>query len=120
LPLPLLTRNGTQTAFALEQNDSKVFLVPYNGIYNGNNLAQAIDSYLIPAVHIQYWSKWFDFRINSHGFLWVFKSWNEKIMNLKAKSKIFAYNRYHVVKNINKTEVRPALFEVEIDTETLP
>ena len=119
LPLPILTRNGSQTAFALENNDSKVFLVPYNGIYNGNNLAQPIDNYLLPAVHLQYWKKWFNFRINSHGFLWSFKAWNEQILNIKVKSKIFAYKKFHIIKTINKTEIKPSLYEIEIETEGL-
>lgn len=119
VPLPLLTRNGAQTAFALEQNDSKVFLVPYAGLYNGNNLAQPIEEYLLPAVHQQYWQKWFDFRINSHGFTWGFKAWNEQIANVKAKTKIFAYKKFHIIKTINKTEIAPDLYEVEIETEGL-
>jgi hypothetical protein len=119
LPLPLLTRNNSQTAYALESNDSKVFLVPYSGLYNGNNLAQPIDNYLLPAVHLQYWKEWFNFRINSHGFSWSFKAWNEQLLNLKAKTKIFAYKRFHIIKTINKTEIKPNQYEVEIETEGL-
>lgn len=119
LPLPLLTRKEVQTAYALEQNDSKVYLVPYAGLYNGNNLSQPIEEYLLPAVHLQYWKKWFNFRINSHGFTWGFLAWNEQIMNLKAKTKIFAYKRFHIIKTINRTEVKPSLYEVDIETEGL-
>lgn len=119
LPLPLLTRKGTQTAYALESNDSKVYLVPYDGIYNDNNFSKPIEDYLLPAVHLRRWKKWFDFRINSHAFVWGFKAWNEQIINLKAKMKIFAYNKYHIVRNINKTEIEPDLFEVEIEAESL-
>lgn len=119
LPLPLLTRNGAQTAFALEQNNSKAYLVCYDGLYNGNNLAQPNNNYLIPAVHLAYWQKWFNFRINSHGFTWQFKTWNEFIMNLKVKTKIFAYQRVHIIKTINKTEIKPDLFEIDIETEAL-
>jgi hypothetical protein len=119
LPLPLLTRNGVQTAFALEQNDAKVFLVPYSGMYNGNNLAEPIEEYLLPAVHLQYWKKWFNFRINSHGFTWGFRAWNEQIASLKVKSKIYAYKKFHIIKSINKTEISPQLYEVEIETEGL-
>lgn len=119
LPLPLLTRKGIQTAFSLEQDNSKVFLVPYAGLYNGNNLAQPINEYLLPAVHLQYWKKWFNFRINSQGFTWGFKVWNEQILNLKAKTKIFAYKKFHIIKTINKTEIQPHLYEVEIETEGL-
>lgn len=118
LPLPLFTRNGRQTAYALESNDSKVFLVPYDGFYNGSNLAKPIDEYHLPAVHLQYWKKWFDFRINSHSFVWSFVTWNY-LMTIKAKMKIFAFNKYHIVRNINKTEVKPGLFEVDIETESL-
>ena len=119
LPLPLFTRNGKQTAYALESNNSKVFLVPYDGFYNGSNLAKPIDEYHLPAVHAQYWKKWFDFRINSHSFVWSFVTWNYLMTDLKAKMKIFAFNKYHIVRNINKTEVKPGLFEVEIETESL-
>ena len=119
LPLPLLTRNAVHTAFALEQNNAKVYLVPYLGLYNGNNLAQPIIEYELPAVHLQYWKKWFDFRINSHSFTWAFKAWNEQIVNLKAKNKIFAYKKYHIIKTINKTEIQPDQYEIEIETEGL-
>jgi hypothetical protein len=119
LPLPLLTRNGSQTAHAFESNDSKVFLVKYDGLYNGNNLAQSTIEYLIPAIHQRYWQKWFEFRIFTEAFSWGFKAWEEQLSKIKAKTKIFAYNRYHIIKNINKTEDKPGLFIVEIETNTL-
>ena len=119
LPLPLLTRGTSQSAYALEQNNSKAYLVCYDGLYNGNNLAKPNTDYLVPAVHLAYWLKWFSFRINSPGFNWSFKSWNEIIMNLKVKSKVFAYQRVHIIKTINKTEIKPDLFEIDIETEAL-
>lgn len=119
LPLPLLTRGTSQSAYALEQNNSKAYLVCYDGLYNGNNLAKPNTDYLVPAVHLAYWLKWFSFRINSPGFNWSFKSWNEIIMNLKVKTKIFAYQRVHIIKTINKTEIKPDLFEIDIETEAL-
>jgi hypothetical protein len=88
-------------------------------LYNGNNLAKPNTDYLIPEVHKAYWFKWFDFRINSHGFNWQFRAWNEDIMDLKSKIKIFAYNKVHIIKTLNKTEIKPDLFEIDIETETL-
>jgi hypothetical protein len=119
LPLPLLTRTTAQTAYALENNDSKVYLVKYDGLFNGNNLAQPINEYEIAAVHKQYWYKWFDFRIFAQGFRVNFKAWQEEITNLKAKTKIYMYKRFHIIKSINKTEEKPELFTIEIETETL-
>jgi hypothetical protein len=119
LPLPLLTRNGIQTSHAFESNDSKVYLVKYDGLYNGNNLTQSTIDYRLPAIHLQYWKKWFEFRIFAIAFSWGFKAWDEQMLKIKAKTKIFAYNRYHIIKNINKTETIPDQFMVEIETNTL-
>lgn len=119
LPLPILTRTTAQTAYAFENNDSKVYLVKYDGLFNGNNLAQPISEYLIPSVHQEYWYKWFDFRIFAQGFRLNFKAWQEEFNDLKAKSKIYMYKRFHIVKSINKTEEKPELFSIEMETETL-
>lgn len=119
LPLPLLTRNGAQSAYALESNDSKVYLVNYDGIYNGNNLAKTNEEYCLPSVHLQYWYKWFNFQINAQGFNWSFKAWQESIYELKVKTKIFVYNKIHIIKTINRTEIQPDLFEIDIETKGL-
>lgn len=119
LPLPILTRTSAQTAYAFESNDSKSYLVNYNGLYNGNNFSMPIDDYLLPSVHLEYWKNWFNFRIKSKALTWNFKSWVENIYMLTAKSKIFAYNKYHIIKTINKTEVVRDLYDVEIATDTL-
>jgi hypothetical protein len=119
LPLPLLTREGVQTAYALEQNSSKAYLVHYDGLFNGNNLAKPNDNYLVPVVHIAYWQKWFNYRINAPAFNWQFKAWNEFVSSLNVKTKIYAYNRIHIVKTINKSEIEQDLFEIDIETEAL-
>lgn len=119
LPLPLAIRNNVQTAHAFESNNSKMYFVIYDGLTGDNNYSKPINEYLLPAVHLLYWLKWFKFRINSQSFNWIFKAWNHQILNLKAKAKIFCYGNVHIVKTINKTEIHPDVFEVEIDTETL-
>lgn len=119
LPLPILTRNNIQTAYALETNDAKVYLINYDGMYNGNNLAKPITDYLLPSVHLEYWKKWFNFRINAHAFTWSFKVFEEQILELKAKAKVFAYNRFHIIKSINRTEINPKEFEIELETDGL-
>lgn len=119
LPLPLLTRTTAQTAHGFESDNAKVYLIKYDGLYNGNNLAQSGIEYQIPSVHLKYWQKWFDFRIFAEGFLWTFKIWGESFKDIKAKTKIFAFNKYHIIKNINKTEIEPNEFSVDIETHSL-
>jgi len=119
LPLPHTSRNGVQTAHAFENNNSKMYLVPYNGLVGGNNYSLPINEYLIPAVHKSYWEKWFDFRINSVNYIWSFKCYVEKLESLTSKSKIRAYENIHILKVINKTEIAPDQFEVEFDSQTI-
>lgn len=119
LPLPILIKSGVSTAFAFEDNESKIYLVPYDGLSNGANISLPITDYLMPAVHLRYYNKWFLFRIFSQAFTWGFQTWVENIIDLKVKMKIFAYSSFHVIKNITKTEIKPDLFDVEIETESL-
>lgn len=119
LPLPLLTRSGVQTAHAFEEDNSKVFLVVDFNSATGLNIAKSPFEYLIPQIHERYWKEWFTTRIFAQGFRWNFTAWWEDIDALTTKSKVFAYNRYHLVKNINKTERNPDLFDVEIETITV-
>lgn len=119
LPLPLTTRDGVQTAHAFEEDDSKIYLVVDFNETSGHNVSKSPFEYLIPQIHERYWKEWFTTRIFAQGFRWIFTAWWEDINTLTTKSKVFAYNRYHLVKNINKTERNPDLFDVEIETITV-
>lgn len=120
LPLPLLERKGITTAHGFETSDTKIYAVIYDGLTNNLNLAKSPEEILLPAVHATNWQKWFNFRINAQEFKWPFKAFFEQLIGLKAKGKIFAYGRYHIVKRIQKTEIKPELYEIEIETETMP
>lgn len=116
LPLPLLMRT-VKTAHAFESNSSKVYLVPYNGLTDGLNLALPITDYLLENVHPLYWYLWFKFRINSDTFEWNFISEDEFFTNLIVKDVIHAYRNFHFIKTITKTEINPGEFEYELATE---
>ncbi len=119
LPLPLLNRNGVDTAFASEDDNSKPYLVVYDGLVNGKNISKPIDEYLLPSVHAAYWRKWFDLRIKPHSFSWSFKSWIEKIIDLKAKTKVYAFGNVHIIKSITKTQLKEDLYQIDLETESI-
>ena len=119
LPLPLLVRNGVQTAHSFESNNSKPYFVIYDGLTAGLNLSKSPANILIPQVHEDYYRKWFNFLINTTEFNWSLRMFAEEFQMLKPKSKVFAYGRIHLVKTINDTEVSPDLFEIELETATL-
>lgn len=120
LPLPLLVRNGIQTAHAFESNNAKPYAVLYNGVLTASlNLALDPFDILIPQVHKTNWLEWFGFRINSQEFTWPLKMFSEKFQHIREQSIIFAYNRYHIVKTINDTEVAPDEFEIQLETVSI-
>lgn len=116
LPLPLLVRNGVQTAHAFEQNNAKAYYVLYDGLTDSLNLAKNPEEILLPAVHLQDWKQWFDFRINAQEFTWPLKMLSWQFQKIKTKTIIYAYKKYHLIKIINDTEYKPGEFEVELET----
>lgn len=115
LPLPLMLRNSVQTAHAFLQDNSKPFFVLYNGLTGGLNLAKDPAQLLIPALHQANYIDWFEARINSVAYKWTFLAWYEQLAGLTAKSRVHAYGQNLLMQSLQKTEVRPDLFEVEIE-----
>jgi hypothetical protein len=118
LPLPIETISDIKTAYSFENNDQKCYLVAYNGLQNSLNISQANTNYLMPNIYNLYWKDWIKFRIFSQQFTWNFLMWNEKYKEIMFNNRIFAYGKHHIVKLLNRTEIQPDLFEVEIETES--
>jgi hypothetical protein len=118
LPLPVETISDIKTAYSFENNDQKCYLVAYNGLQNALNISQANTNYLMPNIYNLYWKDWIKFRIFSQQFTWNFLMWNEKYKEIMFNNRIFAYGKHHIVKLLNRTEIQPDLFEVEIETES--
>lgn len=118
LPLPLFTRNSVQTAYGFENSNSKLYLVKYDGLFGGNNLAQDNSELLLPAVHESNWLDWMNFRINAISYKMIFKAAAIDISNLNVKSEIYSYQNNHLIKSLQRTEISPDIMEVELETET--
>ena len=116
-PLPVTFRNGIQTAHAFEQATDKVQLVLYDGTTDGLNLAKDSSDLLMPSIHELFHKEWFNRRINSQVFEWNFLADSFDLFDKTVKDKINCYGCVHLVKTINKTEISPEIFEVEIETE---
>lgn len=119
LPMPFVERSGLKTAYCFEKNESLPYLGLYDGLHFGRNTTLDPLPILLPAVHLRSWYKWFLFRINAVVFKWSFKAFSSKINWLNSKKKIYAYKNFHLIKSIIKTEIKPGLLEVEIETESI-
>lgn len=119
-PLLNFLRSEVQTAYAVESESNKIYAVLYDGL-NEDGLNLTIDPapILLSAITENYYRKWFEFRLDSINFKWVFSTFTEMLNGLKAKTKIFAFDRYHIIKTLTKRQVAKDEFEVEIDSFTL-
>ena len=119
MPLPQKSEFFIETAhlFEYEGNDKMYFML-YNGLQNNLNTTIDPEELLLPNVFEQYHKKWFDFRLQAIKYNWVFKMFAEQLSEINKK--IFAYGRYHILRRLEKTQISEDLFEVEIETETLP
>ena len=117
-PLPVTFRNGIQTAHAFEQSSDKVQLILYDGTTEGLNLAKDSSDLLLPSVHAMFHKDWLSRRINSQIFEWNFLADSYDLFDKSVKDKINCYGCVHLIKSINKTEISPEIFEVEIETES--
>ncbi|MFP9114278.1 hypothetical protein ACLI1A_10055 [Flavobacterium sp. RHBU_3] len=117
LPLPLLYRNNVLTAHGFLEDDAKPMFILYNGMVSGKNIAQDPAPLYIPALHEQFLEKWLQQRIDAAGYEWSFRAYTEELEGLTAKSRVHAYGNIHIVKQIEKTSVKPGLYEVRLTTE---
>lgn len=119
LPLPLLYRNNVQTAHAFSTDASRPFLVVYDGLTAGINLSKDPSPLLIPQLHLAHHQAWNEARLKGQAVNWKFLAYAENLYGLSAKSRVHAYTNIHLVKSLQKTEVTPGLFDVEIETEII-
>ncbi|WP_341221027.1 hypothetical protein [Polaribacter atrinae] len=119
--LPLIQKNINLTNTAVnfdEGGDDKIYICLYDGLQDDVNTTIAPKELEMPTIHNNFHYKWFNFRLTSINYKWIFKMYLEELSAIKKK--IFVYGRYHVVNTLLKTQIREDLFEVEIESETLP
>lgn len=119
IPLPIVQREGIQTAVSFDEDKSKGFSLLYDGLTNGLNLAKDNKELLVPELVEKYYRKWFEFRVNSTNYKWSFIMWEEMLRDIKVKGKVYAYKNYHIIKQLQKRELKPDLYEVDIEVESI-
>jgi hypothetical protein len=119
--LPLVQKNvdGIESAFNFDEGgEDKIYFCLYDGLQDNLNVTIDPQELQLPNIYNKYHKKWFTFRLISILYNWLFKMYLEDLTQINKK--VFAYGRFHVVKSIEKTQLSEDLFEVEIETETLP
>lgn len=118
LPLPLLFRNSIQTAHDFENDSTKLNLILYDGLVSGQNKTANPSVLMMPNIFETYHKDWISKRIDAQVFVWKFTTEIERIYYLYNNSRLYGYNQNHIVKSLQKTEIKPGIFSVEMESET--
>lgn len=111
------TISGIRTAKSNKSSEDKLCVVVYDGLNFYENTCKEPSELQINNVVNSYHYDWMYNRVHTQSYIINFTTHIENIMKLNTKKRVYAYNNVHLCKSIQKTEVVPDVFEVEIETE---
>lgn len=118
IPLPLILRNNLNSAKSLTDGETNIQLLLYSGLKSGKNETEINTPLLMPQLYDNYWKKWLKFRIFSDTFKWKFNVKKKLMQNLSTKTKIYAYNRIHIIKKLDREDLSQDSEEIELETNS--
>lgn len=126
LPLPVITRNNVTTAFALDDEQSKLRLIFFNAIDPEiSERPVCFDNVLftIPNIFNNHYKNWINFLINSISNEWEFIIPVEKFKGITAKTVVFCYGNFQVFRELQRERLlinSNQYWRVTPKTESLP
>ncbi|WP_417365873.1 hypothetical protein [Flavobacterium beibuense] len=117
---PFTDKNGANTAYAFDDEPSKLRLVFFRKMLEGGRpLAFDNQNMSIRSVYNNYYKRWLDFRVNSVSYKWDFIISAERMKEISIQSLQFAYNNYHVITELEKERITPLYWRVTAKSESL-
>lgn len=119
--LPIEAHDGIITSKDKLNTESKIKMLLYNGLQNSEPVA--VDkvngrSLTLKETYDLFWKNWLHFRLNSGRYLDSF------IVHSLEKFDItqgrFKYNKKHLYRKIKKTRLSENLWQIEVESESLP
>ncbi|MBO2546128.1 hypothetical protein J0871_17055 [Salegentibacter sp. BDJ18] len=117
IPLPQKQQGPFFTAHLYTENASLVALALFGGLANATNATKDPKNLLIPAIYRSDYEIWIDFRIHSEGTEWTFICDAEKAAEIKKKSRIYAYGKYHIIRRVSKKNQTLDLWEITVEQD---
>lgn len=116
---PVLTRDTIRTAYAFDDETSKLRLV-FHRQTDEDDLPVCYDNLnmTIPKLYAANYAKWLNFRLNSIAYEWEFIIPVEKFRDIQIQSLIYAFNNYHILKELEKERITRSHWRVTVKSES--
>lgn len=116
--LPVETFKGVTTAAIKKEDDTILGLIYYNGMYDGDNLAQNLQGLHLPSI-LKVWGDWFKMRTESTEYRWSFICKKNAIRHINIRDTLYAYGQKMWIKEITKNVLNEQMYHVDIVTEVI-
>lgn len=100
LPLPLKQFEGEAVIDVFLENNSKIKLMLYDGLQDGQPNGLTNQSILIPSIYQDCYTEWFSFMLNSTEFMWTITLPIDQAFKLSVYEKFVAYQMKHLSKQL--------------------
>jgi hypothetical protein len=100
--LEIANKRGKRTAIQAGDDSNRFSLVRFEGLQNQENFCIPFDLSIIDA-HDQYLGEIYRYKISGQPFQWSFIGDRIKLQALQYRSRVFVFNRIHVIEKIQRT-----------------
>lgn len=107
--------DSVTTAVQLTDDATKLMLVEYDGLNEGENWAKEAHGLQPLNLYFNYWKSWLSFMIHAVIFTWIIKDDSNLLIKIKKKSKLSAFNNLLFVKTLNRSKKSRKVEEVEVE-----
>ena len=112
--LDIHNERGKRTAKQAGDDTSQFALVYYDGLVDQENFCREFPLDL-EQTYLENLRSIYDYKINGQPFQWSFMGDAIKLENVQARSRIFAFNRVHVVEKIQRTFLKNGKVQLQLE-----
>lgn len=116
--LPVETYRAVTTASPKKDDDSVLGLIYYDGLYDGDNLAQNPAGLHLPEI-LNIWSDWFKMRMANSELRWSFIAKKNAIRHINIRDTLYAYGQKLWIKELTKNSIDERYYQIEIVAEVV-
>lgn len=118
VPLPVENVNGIFTSKIIVRDTNQLCLALYEGD-SENNTTESIQPLLMENIYAVYYYLWIYFLLSATVFKWSFNCYWSDMHDLNIRKKIFAYENYHIMKELSRKRISEDVETIELETYSI-
>ncbi|WP_314058686.1 hypothetical protein [Empedobacter brevis] len=118
VPLPVENINGVFTSKIIVSDTNQLCLAIYDAD-GESNTTESVQSLMMENIYAVYYYLWLYFLLSATVYKWSFDCYWSDMFELNIRKKVFAYENYHIIKELSRKRVSEELENIEIETYSI-